>query len=309
LAEDFKYLAIKNWEIYQPNSKRSYPWIRDYKDKDFDRDISKLTVFQRGILDMCCRLRGRLAKNLSNDPQWIVGAVSIMPQERRNAVSAIGQLIAKGFLVLTNEQDSFVSLEGKKEKEIREEEKEIKPSAQKPRRLKSPKDVLPVDSRHVRIKSLICNAYEQENKIDCPWDGGEGKQLQALLKATPNWVDSQIAQCLVNMYGSAGFAKGTRPREFLPRLPRYLNGPLNEFNREAGNGNSKGERRAADISETTREVFGGSGSTSGDAPTSLQNQAASAGVGAVAGNTQRLQLRGIQPGDEPPHFKSPKVPT
>lgn len=111
----------------------------------------------------------------------------------------------------------------------------LKPSAQKRRGPKSPDQVTPFDSRHVRIKSLICNAYEQQNQAECPWDGGEGKQLKALLSATPGWVDSQIAQCLVNMYDSAGFAKGTRPREFLPRLPRYLNGPLNEFNREQSN--------------------------------------------------------------------------
>ena len=128
------------------------------------------------------------------------------------------------------------------EKELkrkRNKEEEIKPSAKQVRGANSPELVLPTDSRHIRIKSLICNAYEQNNNIQCPWDGSEGKQLKAFLDATPAWIDSQVAQCLVNMYDSAGFAKGTRPREFLPRLPRYLHGPLNEFNREQSNGNGQ----------------------------------------------------------------------
>jgi len=121
-----KYLAIKNWDKYQ-SAKKNCSWIKDWVDKDFDPEISKLTVFQRGILDMCCRLRGRLAKNLSNDPQWIVGAVSIMPQERRNAMSAIGQLIAKGFLVPTNQQ--LDSLDKDKEIEKEREKEEERPQS------------------------------------------------------------------------------------------------------------------------------------------------------------------------------------
>lgn len=117
------------------------------------------------------------------------------------------------------------------------------PSASGPQ---SAKDVLPVDSRHIKIKSLICNAYEDQNKVQCPWDGSEGKQLKAFLDATPKWVDSQVAQCLVHMYDSAGFAKGTRPREFLPRLPKYLHGPLNEFNREQSNVGTRSTSKAND---------------------------------------------------------------
>lgn len=99
-----------------------------------------------------------------------------------------------------------------------------------------------IDHRHQRVQQIIMAAYQEQNGIECPWDGSEGKQLQSLLKATPRWVDSQIAQCLMNLYASSGFAKGTRPREFLSKLPRYLHGPLNEFNREVKNGHARTEQ-------------------------------------------------------------------
>ena len=53
-----KFLAIKNWDKYQPRDTKNSPWIRDYKDKDFGPKYSKLTCMQRYMLDAICRLRG-----------------------------------------------------------------------------------------------------------------------------------------------------------------------------------------------------------------------------------------------------------
>jgi hypothetical protein len=182
-----------------------------------------------------------------------------------------------------------------------EKKKNLKPSAA-PSACGSEVSKSLAQTRHSRIQEMIFSAYREQNSVNPPWDGGEGNQLKALLTATPGWHDSQLAQCLANMYASGGFAKGTRPREFLPGLPKYLNGPLNEFNREQsnGSGNSKGDRKAADISKTTREVFGGSGVVHGNDPARLPLKAASAGVGAVAGNSQRLLVSGVKSGDDPP---------
>jgi hypothetical protein len=106
MAETFKYLAIKNWEKYQPKDTKNLPWIRDYKDKDWDQYFSQLTVMQRYMLDAICRLRGRHGRNLPNDQQWIVRATAVLPRERHNATTAIQQLINSEFLALTNEQDT-----------------------------------------------------------------------------------------------------------------------------------------------------------------------------------------------------------
>ena len=113
MAETFKYLAIKNWDFFQPKDTRTMPWIRDYKNKDFDPEYSRLTVMQRFMLDACCRLRGRHSSNLPNDPLWICRATAILPRERHNATTAIQQLVTSGFLILTNEQDTPLGKERK----------------------------------------------------------------------------------------------------------------------------------------------------------------------------------------------------
>lgn len=123
MAENFKYLAIKNWEIYQPKNKKPFPWIRDYKEKDSDPDFMSLTMLQRYVLDGCCRLRARFSKNLRNDPMWIARALCVLPEERRFIGQAIAVLCLRGFLIPTNQQDAL--LEERRGEEKRGEEKGI----------------------------------------------------------------------------------------------------------------------------------------------------------------------------------------
>lgn len=108
----FKYIAIKNWRKYQSskNGNKS-PWVKDYTDKDFHPEYSKLSMSQRYMLDACCRLRGRHGENLANDPQWICRATAVTPRERHNATTAIQQLVNSGFLVLTNQQHHSLDID------------------------------------------------------------------------------------------------------------------------------------------------------------------------------------------------------
>jgi hypothetical protein len=113
------------------------------------------------------------------------------------------------------------------------------------------------ETRHARIKGMIETAYaEHTGGLQCPWDGGEASQLQKFLSACPGWPDSQIAQCLENMYRSEGFPAGTRPREFLPKLMKYLK-PLNKFNQESSNGQSvsKPQQRLDNIRANATEAL------------------------------------------------------
>lgn len=118
MAVENKVITVKNWERYQPKDTKNLPWIRDYKDKDFDPDYSQLTAMQRYMLDACCRLRGRYGRDLPDDPLWICRATAVLPRERHNATTAIRQLLSSGFLILINEQDSLLG------KERRGEERE-----------------------------------------------------------------------------------------------------------------------------------------------------------------------------------------
>ena len=109
---------------------------------------------------------------------------------------------------------------------------EPEPSASRSHHLKKT-SAMACEKRHPRIQEMIMRAYADQAGIDCPWDGAEGKQLQAFLRRSPRVTDQQIAQCIANMYATVGFAKGTRPCQFLPYLEKYVHGPLNEFNRQA----------------------------------------------------------------------------
>jgi hypothetical protein len=232
--EVVEYLSIKNWDKYQSSYSRE--WIKDYTGQDEDDKICKLTLLQRQVLAGLRRVRGRSGKNTPNDVTYISQAIHAMPTDRPHIAHAIATLISREFLILTNQQDDTPKIHRVEKRRI-EKKREEKPSA-------TPQEILPQDSRHKRIQALVTNCYQEHNKgVACPWDGGEGKQLQSLLRSTPSWADTQIAQCLGNMYDSAGFAKGSRPREWLTRLPKYLNGPLNEFNQEKAPYVSKAQQR------------------------------------------------------------------
>lgn len=101
-----KFLAIKNWSKYQPGRSGKSGWIKDYTDKEFDAEYMGLTFFQRQVLDGCQRLRGRMGRNIPNDPTFIARALHAMSTDRPHIGHAISTLLAHGFLVLSNEQDS-----------------------------------------------------------------------------------------------------------------------------------------------------------------------------------------------------------
>lgn len=131
----FNYLAIKNWDKYQPRSHKQFPWIRDYIDREFDKDFAKLSAFQRYLLCGLCRLRGRLAHNIHNDVTYIAQALHMIGTDRPHTRHALDTLISHGFLVLCNERNCL--LEEKRREEKREEEskkrepKQASPSAAK----------------------------------------------------------------------------------------------------------------------------------------------------------------------------------
>ncbi len=109
MADQSKYLAIKDWKKHQPDAKlrnknASLPWIKDWTDKEFDADYCKLPPIERYTLDALCRLCGRIGNNIPNDRQFIGSALAIPRQHRRNVEAATTQLIGKGFLIPTNEK-------------------------------------------------------------------------------------------------------------------------------------------------------------------------------------------------------------
>lgn len=127
MSKEFKFLAIKNWHKYQGGrmknrgDEKRTSWIKDYIEKEADPEYSKLSFFQRYVLDGCCRLRGRLGRNLPNDPSYIARALYAAPSDRSHLGHAIATLTSRGFLLLSNEQLNFT--EEIRGDEIREEKR------------------------------------------------------------------------------------------------------------------------------------------------------------------------------------------
>jgi hypothetical protein len=124
--DEFKYLAIKNWHKYQGGRMKDEgvgrPWVKDYVDKEADREYLGLTPLQRYTLDGCRRLRGRFGRNLPNDGTWIARALQVGGQHATNVAQAVTLLTTKGFLLLTNQEHDLREgeVDGEGDREERE---------------------------------------------------------------------------------------------------------------------------------------------------------------------------------------------
>jgi hypothetical protein len=105
-----------------------------------------------------------------------------------------------------------------------------------PRLLPGEETVLTDGPLHSHVRALIRNVWLRHNPNvpTCPWDGKEGKLLDTLLKKTPQWTLEHYRRCLENLFASDHFTVSTPPGEFILLLPKYLNGPLNEFKNPKG---------------------------------------------------------------------------
>lgn len=86
-----------------------------------------------------------------------------------------------------------------------------------------------VKSRHERIHQAIMDWYIRWAGMECPWGVGEGSQLKAMLDAWPKASDLQLLACLENIASSDCLPRGDRPQAWLSKLPKFVNGPLDEF--------------------------------------------------------------------------------
>ena len=114
-----KYLAIKNWGVYQTPDTSHY--VKDYVNKEFDYEFSQMSGYCRYIYGGMCRLHARLARNTDNSDTFIARALNMIGTDRPHVGDALRTLISRNFLIPTNEQ--FDPLD-----KIREEEKRVKKS-------------------------------------------------------------------------------------------------------------------------------------------------------------------------------------
>ena len=113
----FKYLAIHGYERWQVDKGgklrdgKTSEWVKDYCRKDSDPDYSRLTFYQRYVLDGLRRLTGLHGGWPHNDPTWVSRALCAGPKDRPHVPHALRTLTAHGLLSLSNER--LGSLEGR----------------------------------------------------------------------------------------------------------------------------------------------------------------------------------------------------
>jgi hypothetical protein len=84
-----QYIAIKNWDKYQCDSKGQVrntpsPWIKDYTDKESDYEYTQLSYSQRYVYDALRRLRGKTGKNPPHDIKYLAHQLSSKKGDREN---------------------------------------------------------------------------------------------------------------------------------------------------------------------------------------------------------------------------------
>jgi hypothetical protein len=114
-VEQGQFLAVKNWAKYQTATGKMR-WIKVAVDLEDDFHYAQLSFFQRALLQSLWRVRGRIGRNLHNDVTWIAQATHAIPTDRAHIGHALGTLIARGFLVPTNQQDDSIDKNRKEEK-------------------------------------------------------------------------------------------------------------------------------------------------------------------------------------------------
>jgi hypothetical protein len=112
-----EYLAIDGWSEYQPLRGKG-SWIKDATDQHEREKLSGLSMFARGLLQELRRVRGRTGKNIPYDITHIARAVHAIGTDRPHLHHALSTLIARGVLVVTNQQ---LDITGDDNKEIEKE--------------------------------------------------------------------------------------------------------------------------------------------------------------------------------------------
>lgn len=198
---DPKYLAVKNWEKYQPayTSGQRARWIRSWVDKYDDLIYSRLSVFQRHILDGIRDMRGKLGKNPPADEQWLCNALALHRGERSHVGTTLQRLQDDGFLVLTNQQndENFSRKRRGEERRVEENIKTLPTSRQKTPRTQTNKYTEKF-SEFWKIYPLTngskAEAFKAWRKQPCCENGSYDLIIARVKEYTicPQWLDGFI---------------------------------------------------------------------------------------------------------------------
>jgi len=246
--QEFKFLAIKNWDKYQSDDKGrvrggSSPWVKDWTDKESDDGYMALTVFQRYILDGCRRLRGKFGKNIPNDPMYVARALHIGRTDRPHVRHAVSTLTVRGFLLLSNQQLDFTDKDIDKEEDIDKERS--KPSARKTRGKKV------IDPRYqpfLEVLHRYWKKFGEKLRFELWFGDPGGSQLKNLLKRHKAMTAEEFYQCVANRARSPGVKHEEPFYLWAGHILEWVAGP------KGLNGNGNGQINKADQRERQRDA-------------------------------------------------------
>lgn len=85
------------------------------------------------------------------------------------------------------------------------------------------------DPRHASTRALIRELYERSFREICTWQSEfEGKALDRLLQANPEWPQDALDRMVRNAFASANPPR-TPPRRWLSNLSDWIQGPLDRY--------------------------------------------------------------------------------
>lgn len=125
-------LAIKNWDKYQSLSKtgKPLPWLRDFADQAIDLDYSRLSLFERGLLQECRRLCTRTGgRPIHGDFTYIARACNIKDTDRARLGHALDTLIQRGFLIPVESANVISRAETDTEQKQKQKQKQSRAEA------------------------------------------------------------------------------------------------------------------------------------------------------------------------------------
>jgi hypothetical protein len=110
------------------------------------------------------------------------------------------------------------------------------------------------DTTHHQVIALITQLYELGNPgIKCEWTGLAIKRWKAEQTKRPRWTLEQWLTAVRNRFASDNINVGDPPEMIFPSLPRYVSGPMTQYNRSKRDSDDHRPKTAAERNRAAAE--------------------------------------------------------
>lgn len=256
-----EYLAIDGWGEFQPLRGKG-SWIKDATDQNDKPKLSGLSMFARGVLQELRRVRGRTGKNIPMDMAHIARATHTIATDRAHLYHAIHTLIARGILVVTNQEFDVLERGEKEIENEREKEKENKPPARKLRGEKIPD----IRFNHcVEILHRYWDRFVKERvKFEIWMDKAGYKQLKNSLRRSEALSVEDFTRCVANRARSPGVDHFEPAYKWLGRVTDWAGGPKQANGKAKLTEQQSREGTSAAVAAAMGKVFGRTDAVGGE---------------------------------------------